>query len=55
MLPFDYQGRDWRVKNRFGRLFLEVLLAVGAILLLPFTLLALFLWGLSQLAQPRTA
>ena len=55
MLPFDHIGRDWRAENRFRRVALEVLLAVCAVLLLPFTLLALFLWGLWQWSQPRTA
>ncbi len=55
MLPFDHLGRNWRDENRFRRVVLQALLVVGALLLLPFALLALFLWALWQWSQPRTA
>jgi hypothetical protein len=54
MLPFDHIGRDWRDENRFRRVVLEVLFAVCALLLLPFILLALFLWGLWRWSQAWT-
>jgi len=52
MLPFDYIGRDWREKNRVRRICLQLLLLVCAILLFPFILLGLCLWGLWRLANP---
>ncbi len=55
MLPFDYRGRDWREKNRFRRLLLALIVSLGSILLFPFTLLALLLWSLWQLAGPNPA
>jgi hypothetical protein len=53
MIPFDYVGRNWRDRNRPRQFALEVLLTVCSILLLPFTLLGVFLWGLWRLAGGR--
>jgi hypothetical protein len=51
MMPFDQLGRDWRHENRFRRVVLEILLAVCALLLLPFTLMLLLLWSLWRWSQ----
>ena len=55
MPPFAYVGPDWQATNRLRRIFLQVVLVLGAVLLFPFTLLILFFWALGRLADRKQA
>jgi hypothetical protein len=53
MIPFEHTGPDWPALRWVRTILVGAFLLVGAILLFPFTLLALFLRALGYLANPR--
>jgi len=54
MIMFERRGeaRNWHRANLARDIFMGVLLAAGAVLLFPFTLLALLLGGMGALNGP---
>jgi hypothetical protein len=53
MIPFEHRGPEWPLIRWIRSAQLALFLAIGAVLLFPFTLLGIFLRALGYLANAR--
>jgi hypothetical protein len=53
MIPFEHFGPEWPLIRWIRAALIALLLAIGAVLLFPFTLLGMFLRLLGYLARAR--